>query len=143
MSKIMSKMIFVNLPVRDLAASTAFYVALGGKVNPQFSNEHATCLMYSDAIGVMLLTHDHYRQFTQRPIGDARRESQTMLALSFESRDAVNATLTRAVGAGGRADPNPVQDLGFMFNRHVEDPDGYVWEIMWMDLAAVAQSGNA
>jgi hypothetical protein len=129
----MPKMIFVNLPVRDLAASTAFYVALGGKVNPQFSGEKSTSLMFSDAIGVMLLTHEHYRQFTQRPIGDARRESQAMIALTADSKDAVNATLTRAVAAGGRADPNPAQDLGFMFNRHVEDPDGYVWEIMWMD----------
>jgi predicted lactoylglutathione lyase len=136
----MPKMIFVNLPVRDLAASTAFYVALGGEVNAQFSGEQSTSLMFSDAIGVMLLTHDHYRQFTQRPIGDARRESQALLALSVDSRDAVDATLTRAVAAGGRADPNPAQDLGFMLNRHVEDPDGNVWEIMWMDAAALTQT---
>jgi predicted lactoylglutathione lyase len=136
----MSKMIFVNLPVRDLAASTKFYVALGGAVNPQFSGEQSTSLMFSDAIGVMLLTHDHYRQFTKRPIGDARRESQALLALSVDSRDAVDATVTRAVAAGGRADPNPAQDLGFMFNRHVEDPDGNVWEILWMDAAALAQT---
>jgi predicted lactoylglutathione lyase len=136
----MSKMIFVNLPVRDLAASTAFYVALGGAVNAQFSDEQATCLMFSEAIGVMVMTHDRYRQFTQRPIGDARRESQALLALSVDARDAVDATLTRAVAAGGRADPNPVQDHGFMFNRSVEDPDGYVWEIMWMDAAAHAET---
>ena len=134
----MSRMIFVNLPVRDLAASTAFYVALGGKVNPQFSGERSTSLMFSDAIGVMLLTHDHYRDFTKRPIGDARRDSQALLALSVDNRDAVDATLTRAVAAGGSADPNPVQDHGFMFNRSIEDPDGYVWEIMWMDAAAHA-----
>jgi uncharacterized protein len=138
--EVMSKMIFVNLPVRDLAASTAFYVALGGEVNPQFSGEQSTSLMFSDVIGVMLLTHDHFRQFTQRPIGDARRESQAMIALSVDSRDAVDATLQRAVAAGGRADPNPAQDLGFMFNRHVEDPDGNVWEIMWMDAAALTQA---
>jgi uncharacterized protein len=133
----MSKMIFVNLPVRDLAASTSFYIALGGTLNPQFSSDQASSIMFSDAIGVMLLTHDHYRQFTQRPIGDARRESQAIIALSVDSRDVVNATLTRAVAAGGRADPNPAQDLGFMFNRHVEDPDGYVWEILWMDPKAM------
>jgi predicted lactoylglutathione lyase len=138
--EVMSKMIFVNLPVRDLAASTAFYVALGGEVNPQFSDAQAASVMFSDAIGVMLLTHDRYRQFTQRPIGDARRESQALHALSVDSRDAVNTTLTRAVAAGGRADPNPVQDHGFMFNRSVEDPDGNVWEIMWMDMAAFAQA---
>ena len=136
----MVKMIFVNLPVRDLTASTAFYVALGGEVNPQFSGEQSTSLMVSDAIGVMLLTHDHYRQFTQRPIGDARRESQVLLALSVESRDAVDATLARTTAAGGRADPNPAQDHGFMFGRSVEDPDGNVWEVMWMDAAAYAQT---
>ncbi len=91
----MSKMIFVNLPVRDLAASTAFYVALGGAVNPQFSDDQATSLMLSEAIGVMLLTRDRYRQFTARPIGDARRESQALLALTVDSRDAVDTTLTR------------------------------------------------
>jgi uncharacterized protein len=134
----MSKMIFVNLPVRDLALSTAFYVALGGEVNRQFSGERSTSIMFSDAIGVMLLTHDHYRDFTKRPIGDARRDSRALFALSIASRDAVDATLTRAAAAGGGADPNPAQDHGFMYNRSIEDPDGYVWEIMCMDAAAHA-----
>lgn len=134
----MSQMIIVNLPVRDLAASTAFYVALGGAVNPQFSGANSTSLMFSEAIGVMLLTHDHYREFTQREIGDARRDSQAMFALTVDNRDAVDATVARAVAAGGRADPNPAQDLGFMYNRHVEDPDGYVWEMVWMNSSATA-----
>lgn len=134
----MSKMILVNLPVRNLAASTAFYVALGGVVNPQFSGADSTLLMFTDAIGVMLLTHDHYRQFTQRRIGDARLDSQAMFALTVEDRDAVDATLARAVAAGGRADPNPAQDLGFMYNRHIEDRDGYVWELVWMNPSANA-----
>ena len=136
----MSRMIFVNLPVRDLAASEKFYVALGGEVNPQFSDEQAKCVMFSDAIGVMLMTHDRYRDFTKRPIGDARRDSFALIALSVDSRDAVDATLKRATDAGGRADPNPVQDHGFMYNRNIEDPDGNVWEIMWMDMSAVAQA---
>jgi len=126
-------MIFVNLPVRNLKASSDFYKALGGKVNPRFSDEQATCLLFSDAIGVMLLTHERYRQFTSRPIGDARRESQTLLAISVEARDDVDQTVDRSVAAGGRADPNPVQDHGFMYSRSVDDPDGYVWEITWMD----------
>jgi predicted lactoylglutathione lyase len=134
--KAMSRMILLNLPVRDLAASTAFYVALGGTVNPQFSGENSTSLMVTDAIGVMLLTHDHYRQFTKRPIGDPRRDSQVLIALTVDDRDAVDATLIRAVAAGGRADPNPAQDLGFVYNRHIEDPDGYVWEIVWMNPSA-------
>lgn len=134
----MAKMIFVNLPVRDLAASTAFYKALGGTLNPQFSNDQASSIMFSDTIGAMLLTYDHYRRFTQRPIGDARRESQTLLAITVETRDAVDATLASAAAAGGRNDPNPAQDHGFMYGRSVEDPDGYVWEVMWMDPAALA-----
>jgi len=136
----MTRMIFVNLPVRDLAASTAFYVALGGEVNPQFSDEQAKSVMLSDAIGVMIMTHERYRQFTQRPIGDARRESFALLALSVETRNAVDATVTRATAAGGRADPNPAQDHGFMVNRTVEDPDGNIWEIIWMDTTALAQT---
>jgi uncharacterized protein len=137
---VMTKMIFVNLPVRDLAAANAFYVALGGEVNPQFSDEQAKCVMFSDAIGVMIMTHERYRQFTKRPIGDARRESYALLALSVDTRDAVGATVTRAAAAGGRADPNPAQDHGFMVNRTVEDPDGNIWEIIWMDVAAPAQT---
>ncbi|MBA8901601.1 VOC family protein [Phyllobacterium sp. P30BS-XVII] len=136
----MSKMIFVNLPVRDLAAATAFYVALGGEVNPQFSDERSTSVMLSDVIGIMLLTHERYSEFTKRPIGDARRESQALIALSVETRDAVDATLAKTTAAGGRADPNPAQDHGFMFSRSVEDPDGNVWEVMWMDMAAFAQT---
>jgi uncharacterized protein len=133
----MSRMIFVNLPVRDLAKSLGFSVALDGKPNPQFSDDQSKSVMLSDAIGVMLMTHDRYGTFTKRPIGDARRESQTLLALSVTSRDAVNDTVDRATAAGGKADPNPAQDHGFMFMRSVEDPDGYVWEIMWMDPSAV------
>jgi predicted lactoylglutathione lyase len=140
----MSKMIFVNLPVRDLQAATTFYLAIGGTLNPQFSNDQASSIMFSDAIGVMLLTHDHYRQFTQRPIGDARRESQALIALTSGSRDEVNSTIDKGVAAGGRADPNPVQDLGFMFNRHLEDPDGNVWEFMWMDPSGMTgQAGGS
>lgn len=136
----MSKMIFLNLPVRDLAASTAFYVALGGTVNEQFSDEGAKSIMLSETIVVMLQTHERYRSYTQRPIGDARRESQLLIALSADSRDAVNALVDITVAAGGRADPNPVQDHGFMFGRSIEDPDGYVWEAAWVDMGAHAET---
>ena len=139
----MPKMIFVNLPVRDLAASTAFYVALGGTVNPQFSGETSTSLMFSDTIFVMLLTHAHYGEFTKRPIADAHASSPLLLALSADSRDEVDALVDRAVVAGGTADPNPAQDLGFMYNRHVEDLDGYVWEILWMDPSATGGAREA
>ena len=132
----MAKSIFVNLPVRDLAASTRFYVALGGTVNPQFSGDNSTSLMFSETVGVMLLTHEHYSGFTSRPIGDARRDSQVMNALTVDSREEVDSTVDRAAAAGGKADSNPPQDLGFMYNRHIEDPDGYNWEIVWMNPSA-------
>jgi uncharacterized protein len=137
----MAKMIFVNLPVRDLPASTAFYKALGGTLNPQFSGDNSSSMVLSEAIGVMLLTHAHYRQFTQRPIGDARRESQALLAITVDTKDAVDATINQAAAAGGRADPNPSQDHGFMYGRSVEDPDGYVWEVIWMDPTLLPQNG--
>ncbi|MBP1849783.1 VOC family protein [Rhizobium halophytocola] len=133
----MSKMIFVNLPVRDLAAAEAFYTALGGTVNPQFSNETSKCMVLSETIYVMILTHARYRDFTSRPIGDAKANSHALIALSAESRDLVDETVARAVAAGGTADPNPVQDHGFMYGRSLEDPDGNVWELFWMDQAKV------
>src|SRR3954471_16104161 len=107
----MAKMIFVNLPVRDLQAATRFYLAIGGTLNPQFSNDQASSIMLSDQIGVMLLTHNHYSQFTTRPIGDPKRESQMLVALTADSKDAVNAAVDKGVAGGGRADPNPPQDL--------------------------------
>ncbi|MFD1987214.1 VOC family protein [Mesorhizobium newzealandense] len=133
----MTKMIFINLPVRDLQTATKFYLAIGGTLNPQFSNDQASSIMFSDSIGVMLLTHQHYGQFTTRQIGDARRDSQMLIALTAGSKDEVNATIEKGVAACGRADPNPAQDLGFMFNRHIEDPDGNVWEFLWMNPAAM------
>ena len=132
----MPKMIFVNLPIAQLARSTVFYQALGATKNPKFSDETSACMVISEAIHVMLLTHEKYRHFTSRPIADARATSSALIALSFDSREDVNATLDRAVAAGGLADPNPVQDHGFMFGRSVQDPDGHVWEIFWMEPAA-------
>ena len=133
----MPKMIFVNLPVRDLTASERFYVALGGKVNPRFSDENSRSVMLSDAIGVQLLTHARYRDFSRRPIDDARREAKALLATNVDRREPLDEALTRLTAAGGKADPNPPQDHGFMRSRSVEDPDGYVWEVMWMDPAAI------
>jgi uncharacterized protein len=145
----MSKMIFINLPVADLARSVSFYEAVGATKNPRFSDETGACMVISDTIHVMLLTHDKFRQFTPKSIADARTTSEVLLCLSAESRDAVNALLEKAGAAGGSLDPSPAQDHGFMFGRSFEDPDGHAWEIMWMDLAAFeaamsgAQSGAA
>ena len=132
----MAKLIFVNLPITQLARSTAFYATLGATKNPKFSDETSTCMVFSETIHAMLLTHEKYRHFTSRPIADARATSSALIALSFDSRDEVNATIDRALAAGGQADPNPIQDHGFMFGRSVQDPDGQVWDIFWMDPAA-------
>ena len=132
----MPKMIFVNLPVTQLAKSVAFYQALGATKNPKFSDDASACMGFSDTIHAMLLTHDKYRLFTARPIADAHASSAALIALNADSREDVNATITRAVAAGGQADPNPQQDHGFMFSRSVQDPDGHVWEIFWMDAGA-------
>ena len=132
----MQKMIFINLPITDLTASIAFYEALGATKNSKFSDDTGACMVLSESIHVMVLTHEKYRNFTARPIADARAISAALIALSFDSRDEVNATIDRAVAAGGQADPNPAQDHGFMFGRSVQDPDGHVWEIFWMDPAA-------
>ena len=136
----MPKMIFVNLPVTDLARSTAFYEAIGGEKNPQFSDDTATCIVLSETIHAMLLTHDKYRQFTSKPIADAHATSAVLLCVSEDSREAVDRTVERAAAAGGRADPGATQDHGFMYGRSFEDPDGHHWEVMWMDMAAAQQA---
>lgn len=132
----MSRMIFINLPVTDLARSVAFYEAVGATRNPQFSDNTAACMVVSDTIFVMLLTHEKFKTFSNRPIAD-RSTVEALLCLSCESRDAVLAQLDAAVKAGGVPDPTPEQDHGFMYGRSYEDPDGHIWEIMWMDPAAV------
>ena len=134
----MQPLIFINLPVRDLARSTAFYEALGFRRNPQFSDETAACIVVSDVIHVMLLTHAKFMQFSPRPITDARASAQALFCLSAESRAAVDERVARATQAGGAADPTPTQEFGFMYGRSYEDPDGHIWEVMWMDPAAVA-----
>ncbi len=132
----MTQMIFVNLPVADLDRSKAFYAALGFANEPNFTNESAACMVLSDAIYVMLLTHDFWKTFTRKEIPDAGASAQVMLAVSRADRAAVDAMVDAAAANGGRADCNPKQDLGFMYGRSFEDPDGHIWEPNWMDMAA-------
>ncbi len=136
----MSKMIFINLPVTDLTRSTAFYEAVGAVRNPQFSDETAACMVVSETIHVMLLTHDKWRNFTSKAIPDAKASAQVLLCLSCDSKDDVVAYVDNAVAAGGAGDPTPVQDFGLMYGRSFEDPDGHIWEVMWMDMAAAAEA---
>ena len=133
----MSKLIFVNLPVTDLARSKAFYEAVGAGNNPAFTDDTAACMVFSDTIHAMLLTHEKWRQFTAKPIVDAHANAQVLLCLSADSREEVSRLAARAGEAGGKADPTPVQDYGFMYGRSFEDPDGHIWEVMWMDPSAI------
>ena len=136
----MPKLIFVNLPVSDLERSIAFYGALGAEQNHQFSDHTAACMVLSETIHVMLLTHDKYRQFTSKPIADAHASSQVLLCTSADSRDDVDGLVAKASATGGKADPGQIQDYGFMYGRSFEDPDGHHWEVMWMDMAAAAEA---
>ena len=138
-----SSMIFVNLPVKDLARSIAFYEAVGAHQNPKFSDETAACMVLSDTIHVMLLTHDKWKSFTDRAIPDAHQSAQVMLCLIQNSRADVDAVVEAAARAGGTADINPATEYGFMYGRNYTDPDGHIWEQMWMDPVVAEQGPEA
>ena len=129
------KMIFVNLPVADLPAAIAFYEAVGAVRNNDFADDSAQMISFSETIHAMLLTHERFAGFTPRKIPNAHETAQVLLCLSETSRDAVDATVDRALAAGG-TEPNPKQDHGFMYGRNFADLDGHIWEVMWMDVAA-------
>jgi predicted lactoylglutathione lyase len=133
----MAHMIFVNLPVTDLARAVKFYEALGFTNNPQFSDEAGSCMVLSDTIYVMLLTHAKWQGFTTRPICPPG-SSEVSLALSVDSKDEVNRLVEAGAAHGGSADVNPPEDHGFMFQRTIADPDGHIWEPFWMDQAMAA-----
>jgi hypothetical protein len=132
-----TKLIFVNLPVRDLERATRFYQAIGAQKNERFCDGTASCMVFSETIHAMLLTHEKFRQFTPKAIADAKTSSEVLICVSAESREAVDEMVGKAKAAGGSADPCPKQDFGFMYGRSFEDPDGHIWEVMWMDPAAV------
>jgi len=137
------KMIFVNLPVKDLAASIAFYEAVGAVRNNDFADDSAQMLSFSENIHVMLLTHERFSGFTPRSIPNAHETAQVLLALSEASRADVDGTTDKALAAGG-TEPNPRQDHGFMYGRSFADLDGHIWEVTWMDVeAALAMNKEA
>ena len=140
----MPKLIFINLPVTDLDRSIAFYEAIGGRKEPKFSDENAAMMVLSDTIHVMLLKHGFYATFTDKPIADAHKTSQVLLAISADSTGEVDATIDKAGAAGGKTDPGPKQDMGgLMYGRSFEDPDGHHWEVVWMDAQAAEQGASA
>lgn len=138
----MTRQIFLNLPVSDLVRATAFYEAVGAARNPQFSDATASCMVFSDTISVMLLTHDKFQQFTPKRIADAHVSSEVLVCISADSRSAVDTMVERAIAAGGR-EPRPMQDYGFMYGRSFEDLDGHIWEPMWMDMEAASAALEA
>ena len=132
----MHTQIFVNLAVSDLPRSKGFFEHLGLAVNPQFTNEQAACLEIGPNIFAMLLVKDFFKTFTDKPIVDARTSTEALICLSCESRAEVDAVVAKALAAGGKA-PRPVQDYGFMYGHGFEDLDGHMWELMYMDMAAM------
>jgi len=138
----MARMIFVNLPVADLDRAIAFYKAVGAEQNYQFSDETAAMMVFSDAIHVMLLTHDKFRQFTPKRIADAHETTEVLLALSAESRAEVDEMVEKALSAGG-SEPRASEDHGWMYGRSFEDPDGHIWEPVWMDFEAASGAAGA
>jgi uncharacterized protein len=138
----MTKMIFVNLPVIDLPRAMTFYEALGFTNNPAFTDETAACMVWSDAIHVMLLTHAKWQGFTTRPICPAG-SSEVSLALNCDTKGEVDRLVETGAAHGGKADVNPPEDHGFMFQRTIADPDGHIWEPFWMDPAMAAGEHQA
>ena len=133
----MSKMIFVNLPVADLARSIAFYEAVGFARDDRFCDGTAQMMTWDETIHIMLLTHEKFASFTPKAIPDARTQAQVFFALSVDSRAEVDAIVDLAIASGGTADPSPVDDMGFMYGRGYEDPDGHMIGINWMDVEAM------
>ena len=135
----MINQIFVNLHVKDLDKARDFYTKLGFTINEQFSDHTAACVVMSDHIFVMLLTHDKFKQFTPKEISDATKTSEVLNALSVENRDEVNKMVDAAIEAGG-SEARPEEDHGFMFSRAFNDLDGHIWEIFHMDMSAIPEN---
>jgi uncharacterized protein len=135
----MATKIFVNLPVKDLPKSMSFFKALGFSFNPQFTDDTAACMVISEGIYAMLLTHKKFAEFTNKEIADATKTTEVLTCLSRDSRAEVDTLVGAALAAGG-TEPREPTDHGFMYGRSFEDPDGHIWEIVWMDPSAIAKS---
>ncbi len=131
-----SRKLFVNLAVNDLARSVEFFGALGFSFDPRFTDETATCMVVSDEAYVMLLQEDRFTDFTNKHLADFKVQVEAIVALSADSREEVDELADKALATGGAPAADP-QDLGFMYSRSFDDPDGHQWEIVWMDPKAV------
>lgn len=135
----MAKQIFVNLPVKDLDKSVAFFTKLGYTFNPEFTNENATCMIISDTIFVMLLTENFFKGFIKTDICDTKKHTESIICLSAESRDEIDEMVEKAVEAGGTV-PNEKQDHGWMYGHGFVDLDGHHWEFSFMDFSQLPQA---
>jgi uncharacterized protein len=129
----MAKQVFINLAVQDLQKSMDFYAALGFSNNPQFSDDAGKCMVWSESIFVMIMTHEKFKTFATKPIADTKSNLAGLFSLSVDSIDEVNNILTNGLNSGG-TEPNEMRDYGFMQQRTIEDPDGHTWEIFYMDI---------
>ncbi|GAB3781096.1 VOC family protein [Spirosoma horti] len=134
----MATKIFVNLPVKNLNKSIEFFAKIGYSFNPQFTNEKATCMIISEDIYVMLLVEEFFKSFTKKEIVDTTKSNEAIICLSTDSRAAVDEWVSKAVSAGATT-PNEPQDQGFMYGHGIQDLDGHLWEIMYMDSSAIQQ----
>ena len=132
----MARQMFVNLPVKNLDRTVAFFTQLGFSFNPQFTNDKATCMLIGEDSFVMLLVEDFFSTFIEKPIADAHKTTEVLVALSCESRAEVDEMVRLAVAAGGRT-PKPPVDLAYMYQHGFEDLDGHLWEVGYMDLSAM------
>jgi predicted lactoylglutathione lyase len=135
----MEKRIFLNLPVQDITVATRFYQAIGCVKNDTYSDENSSSMVWSEAITFQLLARESFATFSPKAVADANRDCGMMIALNRASKSEVDGMVVSAAKAGGRSDVRPVQDLGWMYNRTFEDPDGHLFEVLWMDVPA-AQS---
>ncbi|MES2635382.1 MAG: VOC family protein [Pseudomonadota bacterium] len=131
----MTRQIFVNLPIKNMERSQAFFKSLGFSFNPQFTNDQGACMVVSETIYVMLLVEPFFQTFTKKPIADATKATEVLICLSCEDRAEVDGFVTKALAAGGTA-PNPPQDHGFMYSHGFTDLDGHIWELAYMDMNA-------
>ena len=129
----MAKQIFINLAVKDLQKSMDFYTALGFSINPQFSDDTGKCMVWSENIFVMIMTHEKFKTFATKPIADTKSNIAGLFSLSVDSLDEVNNILNNGLNSGG-TEQNEMRDYGFMQQRTIEDPDGHTWEIFYMDI---------
>ncbi len=135
----MATQIYVNLPVKDLERSKAFFTSLGYNFNPQFTDDNAACMVVAEGIYVMLLVEKFFQSFTRKPVADATKSTEVLVCLSCDSRVKVDALVAKAVVAGGAA-PREPQDHGFMYQHGFEDLDGHVWELVYMEEGAAGQA---